>query len=155
MGWKRRFFWAALFGMLPDLLAFGPFFIYRMLSGTFVWGRPEVSSIPGAVFMAYNFSHSLFTAAVMWLLIRYAVSKELTLAAWAYPLHILLDIPTHDRSFFPTPFLYPLLDVKVDGISWANPYFMIFNYTALLTVYFFYFRARAKRRGIKTPNQPI
>ena len=143
-GWRNKFFWAALFGMLPDLLAFGPFFIYRIASGTFSFGKPELNSIPQIVFTSYNISHSLFTGLVIFLVVRFLVSKELSVAAGAYSLHILCDIPTHDQTFFPTPFLFPLSDVKVDGISWANRYFMLGNYLALIVAYWFYFAGRRK-----------
>jgi len=146
-GWKRKYFWAFLFGMLPDLLAFGPFFVYRLISGTLKFGKPEIAAIPAAVFTAYNFSHSLFTAAAILLLVRFVISKELFIAAWAYPLHILLDIPTHDKTFFPTPFLFPVSNFRIDGISWGNKYFMLSNYAALLAVYFIYFRYRARKKS--------
>src|SRR3989304_3671338 len=110
------------------------------------FGKPETALIPQVVFTAYNFSHSLFTAGLILLVIRFVISKELFAAALAYPLHILLDIPTHDKTFFPTPFLFPVSDFRIDGISWGDTYFMISNYAALLTVYFFYFRAKARRK---------
>ncbi len=146
-GWKRKYFWAFLFGMLPDLIAFGPFFVYRILSGTLKFGKPEIASIPPAVFTAYNCSHSLFTAAAILLLMRFAISKESFISACAYPLHILFDIPTHDKTFFPTPFLFPLSNFRIDGISWGNKYFMLSNYAALLTVYFIYFRYKARKKA--------
>lgn len=155
-GWRRKYGWAFLFGVLPDLLAFGPFFVYRLLAGTLKFGKPEIASIPTAVFTAYNLSHSLFTAALIFLIIRFAISKELAVSALAYPLHILLDIPTHDKMFFPTPFLFPFSDFRVDGFSWGNKYFMVVNYTAILTAYFFYFQARAKRSSsLRLKNQSL
>jgi hypothetical protein len=146
-GWKRKYLLAFLFGMLPDLLAFGPFFIYRLLSGALKLGKPEIALIPPAVFTAYNFSHSLLTAAAILPLVRFVISKELYLSACAYPLHILLDIPTHDKTFFPTPFLFPISNLRIDGISWGNKYFMLGNYAALLTVYFMYFRYKTKKKS--------
>jgi len=151
-GWKRKYGWAFLFGALPDLLAFGPFFIYRLARGAFKFGRPEISSIPQIVFTSYNVSHSLFTAAIIFLVIRFLISKELSIAASAYPLHILLDIPTHDISFFPTPFLYPLLNAKVDGFSWGHPTFMIVNYSALVTIYYFLISWRIRRKREQAPS---
>jgi hypothetical protein len=38
--------------------------------------------------------------------------------AWA--LHILIDIPTHSRRHWGPQFLWPLSDVVVDGVSWAD-----------------------------------
>lgn len=55
------------------------------------------------------------------------------LGAWG--LHILTDIPTHRRAFFPTPFLWPFSNYTVDAISWANPWFFFANLVALAVVY--------------------
>jgi hypothetical protein len=154
-GWKRKFLWALWFGILPDLLAFGPFFIHNLLSGNLVWGKPQLESIPAAVFTAYNFSHSLFTATAIVLLLRFLASARLAMSSLAYPLHILLDVPTHTESFFPTPFLFPVSDFKVDGISWGNSYFMLGNYGALAVAYFFYFRRESQRRKTSRQTQPV
>lgn len=51
------------------------------------------------------------------------------MAAWG--LHILLDVPTHARSFYPTPFLWPLSDWTFDGVSWTAPWALALNYTLL------------------------
>ena len=37
---------------------------------------------------------------------------------WA--LHILIDIPTHSQRRWGPQFLWPLLGVAVDGLSWAE-----------------------------------
>jgi len=60
-------------------------------------------------------------------------------------LHILIDIPSHTLRLYPTPFLWPLSDLKVDGISWGRPWFMALNYGALLTM-FIVLRLRAGRK---------
>jgi hypothetical protein len=61
-------------------------------------------------------------------------------------LHILLDIPSHTTRLFPTPFLWPLFDLKVDGISWGRPWFMVINYGTLLVI-FIVLRLRSKKNG--------
>lgn len=50
-------------------------------------------------------------------------------------LHIIIDIPTHTKAFFATPFLWPLSNFKIDGISWGTLWFMLINYSALVLVY--------------------
>ena len=50
---------AALFGVLPDIIAFGPFIIYHLFSKSIGMGNPFKSSIPDFVFIGYNFTHSL------------------------------------------------------------------------------------------------
>jgi hypothetical protein len=64
-------------------------------------------------------------------------------------LHILLDIPSHTTRLYPTPFLWPLSDFTVDGISWGRPWFMALNYGALLTV-FIVLTVRSGRKRRKT-----
>ena len=51
---------------------------------------------------------------------------------WA--LHILIDIPTH-QGIFAVHFLWPLSNYGFNGIRWEARWFMVGNYTALLTVF--------------------
>jgi hypothetical protein len=136
----RKLFWAAcLVGMAPDLLSFGVFHITHpgwllsRLAGE-ISGPPPLAILPGYVFYAYNFTHSLIVCSVtfflLWALLK---SPPWLLAPWA--LHIVCDVPTHGTSYFPTPFLWPLPTPLVDGISWATPRFMAANYSALLITY--------------------
>jgi hypothetical protein len=101
----------------------------------------------------YHLSHSIITFGVVFLLVhgvrllfeyyrepftsKTPAYQKVTLywemTGWL--LHILFDIPTHSKEFYPTPFLWPLVDVKVDGFSWAKPWFLIFNYSTLLVVF--------------------
>ena len=151
---RRKFMAAALIGMAPDLLSFGVFhvthprWITMRLAGE-ISGPPAFSILPSYVFHAYNLTHSLTVWAVafslLWLILK---KPPWLLCAWL--LHILCDIPTHSTSYFPTPFLWPLSTPFVNGISWATPWFMAANYTALLAVYFWlvlYRRREAVRRA--------
>jgi len=144
-GRKKFFGQAMLFGVLPDLLGFGPFFIIRLVNRNLQFGKPNLAEIPSWVFTSYDISHSIFTAFVLYGIIRY-FSKPMAYTFLAYPLHILCDIFTHSKSFFPTPFLFPVSNYKVDGISWADPTFMIVNYTAIITAYAVYFIAKARQK---------
>jgi hypothetical protein len=67
--------------------------------------------------------------------IVYYFWKEWALLLGGWPLHIIMDIPTHSREFFPTPFLWPISDVTFNGISWATAWFMIANYSLLAIVF--------------------
>lgn len=134
---KRKDRWlAGLFGVLPDLVSFGPHFILSFITGTIMFGRPELSNIPGSVFILYNLTHSLviFTLAV---LIIYFITKKIHWFMAGWGLHILIDIPTHTKDFFPTPFLYPLFQPLINGIRWSDPTFMQINYGLLVIVYGF------------------
>lgn len=142
---NRRNAWlGALFGVLPDIIPFAPAFIMRILSGDFQ-GRPRLSSLPEWTFSAYNVTHSLVAFAAVFLLV-YAITKKWfwPLIAWGF--HILSDIPTHTTRFFATPFLWPISDIRYNGISWGTPWFMALNYAAILAVFIFIARERGKER---------
>jgi hypothetical protein len=120
--------WAGFAGVAPDLFAFAPALAVGL------WERHVFAPNLPLAWQLYRISHSLIVFAlvfgVVWLLARRPV---LELLGW--PLHILIDIPSHSLRFFATPFLWPLSDYRFDGISWANRWFMLANYTALLIVY--------------------
>ena len=138
--------WAAFWGVFPDLFAFTwPFLIrfYYLANGGLALNKFFGRRIEGAVYdnglsiahTLYNYSHSL----VIWALVFGAVwlfykRPRYELLGWA--LHILIDIPSHVLSFFPTPFLFPISDYKFShGIQWSNQYFMMVNYTLLCLVW--------------------
>ncbi|KKU48450.1 hypothetical protein A3H10_02595 [Candidatus Uhrbacteria bacterium RIFCSPLOWO2_12_FULL_46_10] len=138
--------WAIFFGVAPDLFSFGPFMISRILFGTFGVGRPEVESIPLYVSFIYNYTHSAVIFLVVFGLVALWRSGKIwwPLAAWG--LHILIDIGTHTYEFFPTPFLFPLSSWKVNAINWADPTFMIVNYSLLVLAYLEIYRRRLKSK---------
>lgn len=148
----KLFLSAALLGMAPDLLSFGVFHITRpgwmvgRLAGE-ISGPPALSILPAYVFYSYNVTHSLIVcAAIFFLAWRVVKRPPWLLGAWA--LHILCDIPTHGKSYFPTPFLWPLPTPFVDGINWATPQFMAWNYSCLIVVYGWLFFYRRRRMGL-------
>ncbi|HEX8988083.1 MAG TPA: hypothetical protein VF816_08980 [Rhodocyclaceae bacterium] len=149
---SRRAFWTAVaFGMAPDLLAFGPHFAGSLWSA--LEGAPYqptdpahgYADIPSYVFLAYQVTHSLvvFTGAflIAWLL---RGRPWWPMAAWG--LHVLMDIPTHGLGFFPTPFLWPLFDVRVDGIPWSRPVIFVPNVILLSLSYLWYFLIHRRKR---------
>ena len=121
---RRAFLLAFLFGVMPDFVAFAPYFIGAWLGIIAVPGLPreppDPALIPGFVYQIYNVSHSLIVFAIafclLWVLFRCPFWE---MSAWG--LHILFDIPFHTSRFFPTPFLWPLSNLKAGGISWAEP----------------------------------
>lgn len=49
---RKKYKWlATLFGILPDILSFGPFLIYELITNGAVFGKPNINSIPEAVFL--------------------------------------------------------------------------------------------------------
>jgi membrane-bound metal-dependent hydrolase YbcI (DUF457 family) len=90
------------------------------------------------VYTLYNVSHSFLTAFLVFGIVWFVYKKPMfELLAW--PLHILVDIPTHSSEFFPTPFLWPLSDFTVNGISWGQPVIFIPNVVLLIGLYVWFF----------------
>ena len=122
---NKKMFWTAFaIGVSPDLFSFGLLFAGRILglvSGP-DWsaGPPDPASIPQFVDSFYNVTHSLVIFALVFGLVWFIRKKPfIPLFAWAA--HIVLDIFTHSVDFYPTPFLWPVSDFVIDGISWGQP----------------------------------
>lgn len=147
---SKKDFWAAFWiGMAPDLLSFGIFTgmtILGMVSGL-DWsdGPPDPRLVPHYVHQLYNVTHSFTTFAIVFGLV-WVIRKKPYLPLLAWPLHILLDIPTHSTSFFPTPFLWPLWSYRVDGVPWSHPIIFFTNWVSLVVGYVIWF---VKNRGQK------
>lgn len=142
---KKRVVWAVIWGITPDILSFGILFGFSAVfhgSLPFSGGPPPLESLPPFVFTLYNITHSLVVWAVLFgLALSYLKRIPWEFTAWA--LHIVIDMPTHSTSFFPTPFLWPLPQpFFINGISWGVPWFMALNYGAILLVYFAILRRR-------------
>lgn len=151
--------WVVFWGVFPDLFAFTPTFVL-MFWLHFFGNPPAPLSRFGSgvrdllpVFLQphnlYLISHSLVVFALLfglvWLLRR---SPALVLLSW--PLHILMDIPTHRAGRFGTPFLWPISDYRFDGISWGQRWFMILNYSAIALTYlalFLWWRFSTRRQA--------
>lgn len=133
--WQHPKRWlVGMFGALPDLMSFGIFFVQRLLTGTMERGAPGIETIPQYVHVMYDITHSLvvfmIVAAVLWF-----VAREWFWLIWGWALHIIIDIPTHTAAFFPTPFLWPVSDFHLSGISWGVTWFMLMNLVGLIAVY--------------------
>ena len=88
----------------------------------------------------YKWTHSL----IIWVLLLiplfayYFFFKSQT--PWfllAAPLHILMDIPTHDKDSFPVQFLTPLSTLRINGLHWSKLVVFIGNYVLLILVIYF------------------
>jgi len=146
-------FWSIFWGIFPDLFAFTPLFLWGFFN--LILGRqiippsPEklepVSfnslSISHLTSLLYSISHSFIVFALVFGLI-YLFKKRIYFALFGWPLHIFIDIPTHSYKFYPTPFLWPISNFKFGGISWAEPWFMILNYSSLLIISAFIYKKR-------------
>lgn len=149
---KGDFISAFTFGVLPDVVAFGPLFVHQLFNPAlrvrpdYASGHPDLSLLPDYVMQIYNYSHSLVIFAIVFFLM-WAMRGRPLMPMLAWGLHILFDIPTHSTAFFPTPFLWPLSDVTVNGIPWGRPWIFFPNVMLLLIFYsawFIHYRKNKK-----------
>jgi hypothetical protein len=146
---KKSFWMSFLFGISPDLLSFGIFSaanIFGLASGPdWSGGPPDASSIPEYVHMLYNITHSFVIFALIFLFVWWLRKKPLyEMLAW--PLHILLDIPTHTTAFFPTPFLWPFVEYRVDGVPWSHLWIFFPNWVFLIVLYLYFFVYKKRKK---------
>ncbi|MCW5978953.1 MAG: hypothetical protein KIT09_12810 [Bryobacteraceae bacterium] len=132
---RVRPLWAAFWGVFPDVFAF------TWPIAVSIWQQVVERKPPGQArtnlalaWDLYQVSHSLVIFALVFGL-AWLVARRPVLELLGWPLHILIDIPTHTERFFPTPFLWPLSTFRASGISWGNRWFMITNYSALAAAY--------------------
>lgn len=137
--------------MLPDLLAFGPHFASSIWDS--VLGMPSTpvepkygyANVPGYIFAIYDVTHSLVVFLASFFIVWALRKRPLwSMAAWG--LHILMDIPTHNTRFFPTPFLWPLSAYVVDGIPWTHPIILLPDVILLVLLFSWRFSAKRKSR---------
>jgi len=129
---KRNYVTALLFGMGPDLISFGPLVLATLL-GFHSWVGDNITHY------LYNATHSFVVYASFFILFWVLGGKNFTKLTLAWPLHILVDIPTHSAEFFPTHFLWPMSDFFVDGIAWITPIIFISNIVVILTIYLYWY----------------
>jgi len=150
---RSKHIWQAIFfGVMPDLLSFGIYFVFYAFTRGFVgpdFSRtepPDPSLIPQYIHGLYNVTHSLIIFLAVFILFSWLAKRFFwEMSAWG--IHILIDIPTHTYKFFPTPFLWPVSGFEVNGISWGEPWFMIINYSAIIITYIFiYYRLSRRKR---------
>ncbi|MDD5645149.1 MAG: hypothetical protein PHO00_06865 [bacterium] len=129
LGWL-----ACFFGVFPDLVSFGILTVINITNGSFQFGKPDPAVIPTWTFISYDWSHSLVIALItVFIVWKFNKLIAFTMLAWIF--HILLDIPTHSKEFFPTKFLWPLSDIAFNGISWGTPWIWLSNAGGLSVVY--------------------
>lgn len=147
---RKAFYAAAGISLLPDVMTEGLFgVLYLVNLGSMPgWdqGHPNIIAYPLWARNLYNFTHSLVAFAVGFLLI-WAIVKKPVWVVGAWGLHILIDIPTHSLELFPTPFLWPFSDFKVDGVGWHNPIVFGTNVLLLLGIYSLWLGQRNRDRG--------
>ena len=75
-------------------------------------------------------THSALVAGAVTLLL-WATRRSLWIPLFGWWSHIVSDVFTHSKSFYPSPVLYPVTQQGFDGIAWNTPWFAVLNYGAL------------------------
>ncbi len=147
---RRLFLLAVGLSIMPDILTEGLFFILGIvgIGGMPGWehGHPNITDYPVFAQTLYNATHSLvifaLVLAVVWIISRRIIW---VLAAWG--LHVLIDIPTHSLALFPTPFLWPVSDIRFDGVGWDNAVIFVIDGSLLIVAYSLWLYSRLRRKA--------
>lgn len=137
-------------GAFPDLLAFTPLALFIVWSAVFGEatlehfrsGAPDAYLTPlqyalrTLTSVLYPLSHSLITWGVAFAIV-WAVLRRPAWELLGWFSHIVIDIGTHPAEFYPTPFLWPVSELRLDGISWATPGFLVINYALILSLLYY------------------
>ena len=151
---KFNFWWAAFWGMFPDVFAFVipsiVFFIIILphtgFSFTAISSTLESSPYSTIIEMLYKISHSIIIFSGVFLLIWLIFQKPIWIL-FGWLLHILIDIPTHLIGHFATPMFWPISNFKINGVAyWREPIVMIVDIILLITAYLIIFSLERKRK---------
>lgn len=159
----------ALLGAAPDLLYSGAAIIRRVVrdgwsglgsgggSDRSVWlrdGPPLPPDLVADYNDFYRYTHSLGILAML-AFVWFALRRKPPWVLLPWLLHILMDIPSHERYL--TPVFFPFSDFTVMGMSWSRPPMLIANAVLLITVeiimYWFFWRKRKQPRPAPWPEQ--
>lgn len=148
-GTRLNVWWTGFWAVFPDLLAFTPlvlFIVWNVIGGDATLGNfrsvapdaylnPIQYALRNLTSTLYPLGHSAITWAIafgaVWLLLRRPAWE---LLGWLS--HIAIDIGTHPAEFYPTPFLWPVSELRLDGTAWATPTFLVINYALLFALLF-------------------
>jgi hypothetical protein len=142
----RLAWWGALSGALPDLLWFIPSSTERVIERGWgalaegrqaaIWradGPPLPPDLVEAYHRYYVYTHSLVLLAIVTGVILMTRWRPLAWLALPYGLHIVMDIPTHER--YQTQPFFPLSSWQFEGLTWSDPRIFWPNVAALVLVY--------------------
>lgn len=152
---RASFLLAVGISILPDVLTEGLFGVLHLMNvgGMPRWeqGHPNITDYPMFAQNLYNATHSLVIFVIVFVLSGIVTRRPVwIIAAWG--LHILIDIPTHSLVLFPTPFLWPISDVRINGIDWDTSVVWTIDLVLLIIVYSAWFFPTSRRKWLKSKN---
>lgn len=130
--WRADLWWlAALFGILPDVIAQTPKVLYNFSKNRRLKGLLS-EDLPGWMktytHYAFHLTHSLVLATAITGVTWMVFGIHWWMLAWH--LHIAIDMWTH-RKEEATPFLYPLSTFRFSGLHWSSKHFLALNFLLL------------------------
>jgi hypothetical protein len=146
LNWKLIIIFSILPDVLPFIIPYLKYFIHKDIfkrikkSVKLVWkekGDVSISEVlgdlPDYANRIYAYTHSLILAALLFLFL-FVAYKPISLYILPWIIHILVDIPSHDKKNLPTPFLYPISEFKVNTHPLIMKWFPIANYSLIIIV---------------------
>ena len=146
--------WGVLAGAAPDLFWFVPSTIERVVEQGWpgltvgrqpgIWradGPPLPPELVEAYFRYYIYTHSLVLLAAVTAAVLFTRYRRWAWLAVPYALHIVMDIPTHER--YQTQPFHPLSSWSIQGIAWSDPRIFWPHAVVLLIVLAMIWRKRA------------
>jgi hypothetical protein len=133
------------FGIAPDVLVFATSLTIQAVKGKMQPGYKTREQMMNWyhrdenkwVLNLYKYTHSIliWSAVIIPIFVYFYYFRNTT--PWflfAAPLHILMDIPTHDKNSFPVQFLTPVSKFKFNGMHWSKPIVFVSNYILIIIV---------------------
>ncbi|MCX6023023.1 MAG: hypothetical protein NTZ05_15105, partial [Chloroflexi bacterium] len=144
---RPRTAWAVLWGTAPDLV---PSTALVLMAPLYGFQRSTFGAF-------YPFTHSLVFFGIT-VLIAGLVLRSIPWVMFPWALHILVDIPGHQR--FLTPFLFPLSDFRFMGLwEWLSIPMLLANWLAIASVLVLVglYRRRSRRmeRAATDPSELV
>ena len=146
--WKvtpRTAWLTLLLAILPDVFHLFPVLIWWVLgqgSFTVVWAYavpvaghqpPLPPLIEILTFHLHCVLHSALVAAAA-TLILFVIKRKFWGPLLGWYLHIVIDVFTHSKAYFPSPVFYPISSYGFDGLAWPTPWFLWLNYAVIAMV---------------------
>jgi hypothetical protein len=93
--------------------------------------------LPPLVALLSHHLHCVLHSAVVAALVTlacWACTRSLWLPLLGWWSHIVIDVFTHSKDFYPSPIFYPFTQWGFDGLAWNRPWFLIANHGAIVLV---------------------
>ena len=93
----------------------------------------EPSLSPTVALAAHHLHCALHSAPIAALvtLVCWLATRSIWIPLLGWWSHILIDVFTHSRDFYPVPVFYPFTKWGFDGWAWNTPVFLVANYAAI------------------------